>query len=172
MPPKFYQNPVPIAMLSKKVRNSVFLFNASLLGIFITLDILANQFSERARKFPKFVLTLGILTITSWMIIYFVFPSAMKFIEAQAEGEESAGEGYSRYYRAWLCVALSVLTGSLFGFIFVVPTAFLSYGLILGDRRRWVSLVILMLVITAAFYIGFYSILNIPILQGILFDLG
>lgn len=158
-------------MFSKKVRNPVFLFNASLLGIFITLSVLANQFSERAKKLPKFVLGIGILTLTFWMILYLIFPSVMKFIESQAEEEESEGGRHGRYYWAWVCIALSVLMGYLFGFIFVVPTAFLSYGLILGDTTRWVSLVMLMLVTTVLFYIGFYWILKIPILEGVLLNL-
>lgn len=159
-------------MFSRKVGNPVFLFNASLLGIFITLSVLVNQFSERAQKFPKFVLGISILTLTFWMIIYFIFPSVMKFIEAQAEKEEGKGTTHSRYYGAWLCIALSILMGYLFGFIFVVPAAFLSYGLILGDKKRWISLIILMLVSTVLFYIVFYSILDIPILKGFFLDLN
>ena len=158
-------------MFSKKVISSVFLFNAFLLAIFITLNILANSFSERAKKFPKFVLGIGILTLSFWMVIYFIFPSVMKFIEAQAENKEDEGGRHSRYYQTWFCIALSILMGYFLGFIFVVPTAFLSYGLILGDRKRVFFLVILMVVTTALFYIGFYSILKIPILGGVLLHL-
>ena len=158
-------------MFPKKIKDPVFLFNGSLLGIFILLNFVANHFSERAKKFPKFVLGIGILTLTFWMIAYFIFPALLKFIEAQAEKEDEWEGNRSRYYRSWLCIAGSILTGYLFGFIFVVPVAFLSYGLILGERKKWVSLITLMLVMTACFYVGFYQILHIPVLKGVLLDM-
>jgi len=122
-------------MFRKKIRDPVFLFNGSLLGIFILMNSLANHFSERAKKFPKFVLGIGILTLTVWMIAYFIFPALLKFIEAQAQKDEESAGNPSRYYRSWLCIGGSILTGYLFGFLFAVPVAFMSYALILGERR-------------------------------------
>jgi hypothetical protein len=158
-------------MFRKKIKDPVFLFNGCLLGVFIVMNSLASHFSERAKKFPKFVLGIGILTLTFWMIAYFVFPALLKFIEAQAQKDEESAENRSRYYRAWLCIGGSILVGYLFGFIFVVPVAFLSYGLILGDKKRLVSLVTLMLVLTAFFYFGFYQVLHIPVLKGVILDM-
>ncbi len=158
-------------MFRNKIKDPVFLFNGSLLGVFILMNHLANHFSERAQKFPKFVLGIGILTLTFWMVAYLIFPSLLKSIEAQAEKDEESAVNRSRYYRSWFCIAGSILMGYLLGFIFVVPTAFLSYGLILGEKRRWVSLITLMLVMTVCFYIGFYRILHIPVLKGLFLDI-
>jgi hypothetical protein len=158
-------------MLRKKISDPVFLFNGSLLGIFILMNSLASHFSERAKKFPKFVLGIGILTLTFWMIAYFVFPALLKFIEAQAQKDEEPAGNPSRYYRSWLCVGGSILMGYLFGFIFVVPFAFLSYRLILGEKKKFFSLITLMLVMTAFFYFGFYQVLHIPVLKGVFLDI-
>ncbi len=158
-------------MFRKKIKDPVFLFNGSLLGLFIFMNHMANRFSERAQKFPKFVLGIGILTLTFWMVAYLIFPSLLKLIEAQAEKEEESAVNRSRYYGSWFCIAGSILMGYLFGFIFVVPTAFLSYGLILGEKRRWISLITLMLVMTVCFYIGFYRILHIPVLKGLFLEI-
>jgi hypothetical protein len=64
------------------------------------------------------------------------------------------------------------LIGYFFGFIFLVPAAFISYGLILGDRKKLVSLMIIMVITTVVFYLGFDYILNIPLLKGVFVDLG
>ena len=158
-------------MFPKKFKDPVFIFNGSLLIVFIWMNHLADRFSERAQKFPKFVLGIGILALTFWMVAYLIFPGLLKFIEAQAEKEEDSAGNRSRYYGAWLCIAGSILMGYLFGFIFVVPTAFLSYGLIPGEKKRWISLIALMLVMTACFYVGFYRILHIPVLKGVVLDI-
>jgi hypothetical protein len=157
-------------MFPKKFKEPVLIFNGSPLIVFIWMNHLANRFSERAQKFPKFVLGIGILTLTFWMVAYLIFPALLNFVEAQAEKEEEWAGNRSRYYRSWFCIAGSILMGYLFGFIFVVPTAFLSYGLILGEKRRWISLITLMMVMTVCFYIGFYRILHIPVLKGVFLD--
>ncbi len=158
-------------MFRKKFKDPVFLFNGSLLGIFILMHSLASHFSERAKKFPKLVLGIGILTLTFWMIAYFIFPALLKFIEAQAQKDEESAGNRSRYYWSWLCIGGSILMGYLFGFLFVVPVAFLSYGLILGERKKFFSLITLMLVMTAFFYFGFHQVLHIPVLKGVFWDI-
>jgi hypothetical protein len=154
-------------MFSKKLKEPVFLFNGSLLIIFIWMNHLAGSFPERARKFPKLVLGIAILVLIFWMGAYLIFPTLLSFIEAQEEREDTWAGNRARYCRSWLCIAGSILMGYLFGFIFVVPTAFLSYGLMLGEKKRWISLITLMLVMTLCFYFGFYRILHIPILKGL-----
>jgi hypothetical protein len=159
-------------MFQKKIRDPVFLFNGTLLGIFILMNSLAGHFPERAKKFPKFVLGIGILALTFWMIAYFLFPGLLKFVESQAQKDEESPGNPPRYYRSWLCICGSILAGYLFGFIFAVPVAFLSYGLILGERKKFFSLITLMLVMTAFFYFGFYQVLHIPVLKGVFWDLN
>jgi len=105
------------------------------------------------------------------MIVYFIFPALLKFIEDQAEKDEESPGSRTRYYRSWVCIAGSILIGYLFGFLFVVPVAFLSYGLILGEKKKYVSLIIIMLLMTAFFYVGFYQILHIPVLKGVFLDI-
>ena len=62
-------------MVSKeKLKNPVFLFNAFLLAAFIILNSISNGYAEVARRFPKFVLGIGIVVLFFWMVIYFVFP--------------------------------------------------------------------------------------------------
>ena len=130
-------------MVPKKIKSPVFLFDGSILKIFILLDFLTNHFSEKAKSFPKFVLGIGIITLTFWRITYVVFRTLLKFIEAQTEKEEWAVNRL-HYYRSWLCIAGSILMGYLFGFIFAVPTAILSYGLMLGERKKFVSFITLL----------------------------
>jgi hypothetical protein len=48
----------------------------------------------------------------------------------------------------------------------------LAYGLILGDRTKFVSLMMIMGITTVVFYIGFDRVLNIPLLKGVFLDLG
>jgi hypothetical protein len=135
------------------------------------MNSLASHFSERAKKFPKLVLGIGILTLTLWMMAYFIFPALLKFIEAQAQKDEASAGNTSRYYRSWLCIGGSILTGYLFGFLFVVPVAFLSYGLMLGEKKKFFSLIMLTLVMTAFFYVGFYRVLHIPVLKGLFLNM-
>ena len=52
----------------------------------------ASRFPERAQKFPKFVLGIGILTLTFWMVAYLMFPALLKFTEEQAEKEDEGAE--------------------------------------------------------------------------------
>lgn len=159
-------------MKAEKLKNPIFLFNACLLIVFIILNLIANTYAEAARQFPRFVLGIGIVVLVCWMVIYFLFPSAMRFIEAQEEVEEGDSGNPARYWLAWFCIGISVLIGYLFGFLFTVPSGFLSYGLVLGDRRKLLSLSILTVISTIIFYIGFDYILNIPLLQGVFVDLG
>jgi len=159
-------------MKAEKLKNPIFLFNACLLIVFIILDLIANTYGESARQFPRFVLGIGIVVLVFWMVIYFLFPSAMRFIEAQEEVEGGDSRNPSRYWLAWFCIAISVLIGYLFGFLFTVPSGFLSYGLILGDRKKLLSLSILTVISTVIFYIAFDYILHIPLLQGVFVDLG
>jgi hypothetical protein len=105
------------------------------------------------------------------MIAYFIFPALLKFIEAQAQKDEESAGNPSRYYRSWLCIGGSILIGYLFGFLFVVPVAFLSYGLMLGEKKKFFSLIILRGVMTAFFYVGFYQVLHIPVLKGVFLDM-
>ena len=153
--------------IPKKFKEPVFLFNGFLLGAFILMYHQTSRFPERAQKFPKFVLGIGILTLTFWMVAYLMIPALLKFTEEQAEKEDEGAENASRYYRAWFCIVASILVGYLFGFMFVVPAAFLSYGLILGEKGKWVSLMIVMLALTLCFYVLFYRILHIPVLTGV-----
>jgi Flp pilus assembly protein TadB len=102
------------------------------------------------------------------MVVYFVFPKAMHFIETQEDPDEGNAGSRRRFFLACACVILSVLVGSLLGFLFVVPTAFLSYGFLLGDRKHLVALIIVTVVTTALFYVGFDYFLNIPMLRGVL----
>lgn len=157
-----------IKMNLKKFKNPVFLFNALVLVGFIILYTIASGYSEGARKFPRFVLGIGIIVIVFWMVIYFIFPTAMHFIETQEEADEGAVESPRRFYLAVVCVVLSVLMACLLGFLFLVPTAFLSYGFLLGDRKKLTTLIIVTVITTALFYVGFDYFLNIPLLKGIL----
>ncbi len=155
-------------MDKKKLNDPVFLFNACVLVAFIVLNFIANDYAEGARKFPKFVLGIGIAVITLWMIVYFIYPKAMHFIETQEEAVEGNVGSPRRFYLACVCVILSVFIGFLVGFLFLVPTAFLSYGLLLGDRKKLVTLVIVTVITTVLFYVGFDYFLNIPLLKGVL----
>ena len=158
-------------MIPKKLKEPVFLFNAFLLGAFIFMDRQASGFPERAQKFPKFVLGIGILTLGFWMAAYLFFPALLRFTEEQADKEEQGPENGARYYWSWLCIAGSILVGYLFGFLFVVPVGFLSYGLILGEKKKLLSLAMVMVVMTLCFYVGFYRILHIPLLSGVLLNM-
>ncbi len=156
----------------KKFKNPVFLFNALVLVGFIVIYFIAGGYSEGARKFPRFILGLGIVVITLWMVIYFLFPKALRFIESQADSDGADTGDPKRFYLACACVVLSVLVGYLLGFLFLVPTAFLSYGLMLGDRKNMVVVIIVMLVTTVLFYFGFDYLLNIPMLKGAILNLS
>jgi hypothetical protein len=156
----------------EKLKNPIFLFNAFVLLTFIILHFVADSYAESARRFPEFVFDIGMAVILFWMVIYFFFPKAVQFIEAQEGVEEGSAGDRGRYYWAWFCIAIPVLIGYLFGFIFIVPASFLSYGLLLGDRKKLVSLVIIMVITTVVFYVGFDYALNIPLLNGVFWDLG
>jgi predicted secreted protein len=156
----------------KKLKNPVFLFNAFVLVTFITLNRIANGYSEGARAFPKFVLWIGIGVILFWMVIYFIFPRAIRFVESQEESDETDAANPKRFLLACLCVVLSVLIAYLFGFLFLVPAALLSYGFLLGDRHKMGTLIIVMVVTTILFYLGFDYLLNIPLLKGAILDLS
>jgi hypothetical protein len=162
----------PKMVNKEKLKNPLFLFNAFVLAAFIVLNFVADGYAESARRFPKFVFGIGMAVILFWMVIYFLFPRAMQFIESQEEAEEGGRGDRRRYYRAWFCIVLPILIGYFFGFIFLVPAAFISYGLILGDRKKLVSLMIIMVITTVVFYLGFDYILNIPLLKGVFVDLG
>jgi Na+-driven multidrug efflux pump len=156
----------------EKLKNSIFLFNALVLLAFVSLAVMANHYPEGARVFPNFILAIGIGVITLWMLFYFFLPSFMRFIEVQEEKEENPSGSSLRFYQALLCIGFPILVGYLCGFIFLVPLAFLSYGLSLGDKKKLLSLVIVMAVTTILLFIGFDYILHIPLRKGILLDLG
>jgi len=156
----------------QKLKNPIFLFNALVLLVLVSLAVMANQYSEEARAFPNFVLTIGIGVITLWMLIYFFFPSFMSFIEVQEEKEENTSGSSLRFYQGLLCIGFPILVGYLCGFIFLVPLAFLSYSLSLGDKKKLLSLAIVMAVTTILLFIGFDYILHIPLRKGILLDWG
>ena len=156
----------------KKLKNPVFLFNALTLTAFIIFYLIASGFSEGAKRFPKFVLGIGMAVIIFWMVIYFIFPRVLQFIEAQEDMEEGDQGDARRFYEACLCVILSVLAGYLLGFLFIVPAAFLSYGFMLGDRQKMATLIIVTVITTVLFYFGFDYLLNIPMLKGAILDLS
>lgn len=156
----------------EKLKNSIFLFNALVLLAFVSLAVMANHYPEGARVFPNFILAIGIGVITLWMLFYFFLPSFMRFIEVQEEKEENPSGSSLRFYQALLCIGFPILVGYLCGFIFLVPLAFLSYGLSLGDKKKLLSLVIVIAVTTILLFIGFDYILRIPLRKGILLDLG
>ena len=157
--------------IPKKFKEPVFLFNGFLLVAFILMHLQANRFAERAQTFPKFVLKIGILTLAFWMVAYLIVPALLKFTEEQAEKDDELHENASRYYRAWFCIGASILVGYLFGFVFVVPAVFLSYGLILGERGKLGSLMAVMLALTLCFYVVFFRILHIPVLTGVFLNI-
>jgi hypothetical protein len=157
-------------MDTKKFKDPIFLFNAVVLVAFIILNFIADGYAEGARKFPKFVLGVGIIVIVLWMAIYFIFPKAMHFIETQEEADEGDVESPRRFYLACLCVVLSVLAGCLLGFLFLVPIAFLSYGFLLGSRKKLAALIVVTVITTVLFYFGFDYLLNIPLLKGVLWN--
>jgi hypothetical protein len=159
-------------MYKQKLKNPIFLFNGLVLAAFVSFAAAASRYSEGAKKFPNFVLTIGIGVIALWMAIYFFFPSFMRFIEVQEENEEGVVGSTQRYYKGLLCIGSSLLAGFLFGFIFFVPLTFLSYGILLGERRKLVSLIIVMAVTTVLLYLGFDCVLHIPLRKGILLDWG
>ncbi len=156
----------------KKFKHPAFLFNAFVLASFIILNCIAAGYSEGARRFPQFVLGIGIAVSVFWMAIYFVFPKALHFIETQEEYEETDAANPTRFYLACACVIFSVLVGYLLGFLFLVPAVFLGYGLMLGDRRNLGILIIVAIITTALFYLGFDYLLNIPLLKGAILDLS
>lgn len=156
----------------KKFKDPVFLFNAFVLVCFIIFYSVARDYPEGAKKFPLFVLGIGVVVIIIWMIIYFFFPLILHFIQAQEEADEGDVASTSRFFLACLCIALSVLGGYLLGFLFLVPSAFLSYGLMLGDRKNLWTLIIVTLITSALFYIAFDYTLNIPLLRGAILNLG
>lgn len=156
----------------KKFKNPVFLFNAFILIVFIIFNFIANGYSEGARSFPKFILGIGIAVLVSWMVIYFFFPQAMRFVESQEESDEVEAADARRFFLACVCVAGSVLVAYLLGFLFLVPSALLGYGFLLGDREKMGTLIIVMVVTTILFYLGFDYLLNIPLLTGAILDLS
>jgi hypothetical protein len=159
-------------MYRQKLKNPVFLFNGLVLAAFVCFAAAASGYPEDARRFPNFVLTIGIAVIAFWMAIYFFFPSFMKFIEVQEEKEEGTVGSAQRYYKGLFCIGCSLLAGFLFGFIFFVPLTFLSYGVLLGDRKKLISLILVAAVTTVLLYFGFDCLLHIPLRKGVLLDLG
>jgi hypothetical protein len=157
-------------MDKKKFKDPIFLFNAFVLVAFIIFNFIANGYEEGARKFPKFVLSIGMIVIVFWMVIYFIFPQAMHFIETQEENDEGDVGSPRRFYLACLCVVFSVLVGCLLGFLFLVPIAFLSYGFLLGSRKKLATLIVVTVITTVLFYFGFDYLLNIPLLKGVLWN--
>ncbi len=158
-------------MTATRFRNPPFLFNLSLLIVFIVLAVVARGFSERARIYPQLVLGLGILILAIWLVVYLFFPQLMGFLEAQAEPDEDGAGQAGRLYRAWGCILGSVVLGCLLGFLWAVPTAVLSYGLLLGERAKLKTQFVYAAVLTALFYAAFHVVLSLPILTGIILDL-
>jgi len=158
-------------MIDKRFKTLPFFFNLSLLILFIALEVAASGFSDRARIYPQLVLALGILVLAIWFVVDLFFPSLMRFLEAQAEPDEEDGGQSGRFYRAWGCILGSVILGCLLGFLWAVPVAVVSYGVLLGDRTKLRMQFVYAAVLTALFYVAFYIVLSLPVLTGIILDL-
>jgi hypothetical protein len=158
-------------MRAAKFKNPPFLFNLLLMIIFLVLAVVARDFSDRARIYPQLVLWIGISILGIWLSVYLFFPTLMRFLEAQAELDEEEMGQSGPLYRAWGCILGSVVLGCLLGFLWAVPTAILSYGLLLGERAKLKIQVVYAATLTALFYVAFHVVLSLPVLTGILLDL-
>ena len=142
-----------------------------LLFIFLTFLFLlreAQHYPQESRNFPELIIWCTLLLSGSLLIIYFFIPSWKDaVVSPDAANEEKAStESEGRFFRGWICIAISLVAAFLFGFLFLIPAAFISYTAFLGQKGVFVKILFIALATAVVIYVVFDYFLGIPTLHG------
>ncbi len=77
-----------------------------------------------------------------------------------------------RLIESTVIVLISLGIGYLGGFLLTVPFYFIAFGFLHGDKKKAAKYIIIALATTAVIYISFTKLMMVPLLEGLLWDLG
>lgn len=103
----------------------------------------------------------------------------VKEMEEKGEMDEDAAyalleEGIrkKRLYQSSLIILISVGIGYLGGFLLTVPFYFFAFGMLQGEKKHTLRYIIIALGVTVVTYLLFTTLMEIPLLRGVLWKIG
>ena len=153
------------------------IFRLGILGLVAALILIAQTFSRDSRMLPQIVGgTIIALVLLSFVIDIFAKPGLKSpngdKKETTANGTAGAASGRKRLYLSALVILVSLSGVCIAGIIVAVPATFITFALVLGGRKDLVRAVGISFIMTAAVYVTFKYMLNIPLFRGLLSELG
>jgi hypothetical protein len=148
------------------------LFLLIILFFFLIVLRESSTYPLDTRSFPRLVILGTLILSVILLVVTFFMPSVKDAVVApEPEGEKGSSTEWrtrGRFYQGWLSIITSLVAAFLFGFIFFIPTSFISYTLLLGRKRMLAKAVLLSLVTAVVVYIVFDRFLGIPTTRGLL----
>lgn len=148
------------------------LFPLFILLCFLFLLNESSSCPSESRSFPKLIILGTLILSGSLLAVYFFFPFLKNIVvsplPAAEEEIQREWKTRGRFYRAWLSIAISLLTAFLFGFVFLIPVFFICYTLFLGRKTMLMKALFLSLLTAVFLYIVFFYFLGIPMTHGYL----
>ena len=99
----------------------------------------------------------------------------IKEVEQKSEdaGYEVLEEGLrkKRLRQTVVIILISLAIGYLGGVLLVVPFCYITFGIVLGQRKEIFKYIIVAIGVTVVTYLCFFSFMRVPLLEGILWEL-
>lgn len=146
-----------------------------LLFLFGTGYMVAMQYSQKARQFPRLIALLTLI-----LIALSLAGDLYRRLRERRPPPSGAGQAAawgrirgSRLMKAWLIILVSTGAGMLGGFLFSAFFLLAGFPLILGEEsgRRLAWDLSLAVLLTACIYFIFQYLMGVPLLTGLLLDL-
>ena len=173
------------------------LFKLCLLVFFSLFIWTGRSYNAKSRLFPELLCITTFIFIVASLLQDFikakraprreiinpegapsdVFEEKMRLIKEVEEKSEDAGyvmlDEKVRKKRLWqsvVIILISIVIAYLGGFLLTVPFYFISFGILHGQKKQALKYILIAFVITLVTYLGFTTLMEVPLLSGLLWE--
>ena len=161
--------------MKEKLKLAEVQIKLALILIFGFFYVYADSFPEKSKEFPQLIAAVSLILVIISLILDFVKKEKVAAeitdiddSEVKVLSPEIKKAKRQRFYKAWAIIFVSAAAGFLGGFLFSTFFFFLGFSLFFGPREKLGKNIIVSIGMTILVYISFEKIMNVPLLQGLL----
>jgi hypothetical protein len=161
--------------MKEKLKLTEVRIKLALIFIFGFFYVYADSFPEKSKEFPQLIAAVSLILVIISLILDFVKKEKVAAeitdiddSEVKVLSPEIKIAKRQRFYKAWAIIFVSAVAGFLGGFLFSTFFFFLGFSLFFGPREKLGKNIIVSVGMTILVYISFEKIMNVPLLQGLL----
>jgi len=161
--------------IKERLKQTEVWFKLLLLILFLYFYFAVSAYPDRSRQFPHLITVSTLILIVISLIIDFTKKAKVEMeigdaddTELRVLDETKRKVRRKRFYQAWGAILFAVAVGLVGGFLFSTFLLFFGFAIVFGNRKNLLRNTLVGIGMTALTYLVFDYVMQVPLLEGIL----